>query len=167
MSGGFYICLNYHFFTIMTKKLGRVATLRFGTCAMGIPIFLIPFTLLVQKATGETGGELTWAAYFFLGIATGLQRIFASCHFGTVTLLCNESVISSHRGTMNGLSALGGSIAKAIAPAFAGLGFAFLASGESGLDPAVGTFVCFFAMGVLALFMGFFTFFVKKVEGTK
>ena len=65
-----------------------------------------------------------WPRFIFLGTVIGLARTFASMHFSSVSLLLNESVSSDHRGTMNGLSTLGGSVAKTIGPMFAGTVFA-------------------------------------------
>ena len=65
-----------------------------------------------------------WPRFIFLGLTIGLARTFASMHFSSVSLLLNESVVPEHRGTMNGLSTLGGSVAKAFGPVFAGTVFA-------------------------------------------
>lgn len=66
-----------------------------------------------------------------------------SMHFSSVSLLMNESVEEDVRGTMNGLSTLGGSVAKGAAPLFAGVCYAYCVNNEEVWSARAGAFIAF------------------------
>ena len=68
----------------------------------------------------------------------------------SLTVALNRTVLPSHRGTMNGLVSLGGSVARAAGPTFAGALVAFsFASGV--LAPQVGAVFVFGVLGGLGI----------------
>jgi len=119
--------------------------------------------------------ELTWPAFLYLTILIGVTRgerrtvncialklkffcaslrsspslivAFASMFFSSITLMCNATVHKSHRGTMNGLSMLGGSVAKMLGPLAAGTIFATSVSGF--IDERVGSFLAFGVVSIV------------------
>ena len=74
-------------------------------------------------------------------------------HFSSVSLLLNDSVEKEVRGTMNGLSTLGGSVMKFLGPIFAGVLFAGCVNSDA-WGAKVGAFAAFFVTGLLAVGVG-------------
>lgn len=81
-------------------------------------------------------------------VLMGALRVFGMVFASSLTVALNRTVLPSHRGTMNGFSSLGGSVARAIGPTFAGALVAF--SFSSGVwAPHVGAFFMFGVLGGL------------------
>ena len=88
--------------------------------------------------------SLTWSAFLFLAVLLGFIRIFGLVFFSSITIATNRTVAAEHRGTMNGLSMLGGSIAKGLGPIAAGM-FTTAALSKS---PRMGSVLVFGTIGV-------------------
>merc|ERR1711862_30297 len=87
------------------------------------------------------------------------QSIFASLFFTGVSIATNRLVPTSHRGTMNGLSVLGGSVFKALGPAVAGALVAFcVSSSVFASNPVIGSFIVFGLIGFAGVYIGFLAY---------
>ena len=146
-SGIVYILIQYRMYKFFSRKIGMKGCLILAISFFVPATVLIPAVLFVQGEGGE-GGEkggdtsnLTWAAFIYLAVIIGITRAFASMFFSSITLMSNATVHKSHRGTMNGLSMLGGSVAKMLAPISAGTLFAVCVAGF--IDERVGSFLAF------------------------
>jgi MFS family permease len=58
---------------------------------------------------------MVWIAF-----VVGFSRIFVSLYFTCISLGLNKTVPVSQRATMNGIQVMGGSVARALGPIFAG-----------------------------------------------
>lgn len=123
-AGVIYVAVQYTIYKAVVARIGRFWTMVLGTALYGPFSFLVPFSLLFEDSANESKNQMGWPRFIFLGLAIGLARTFASMHFSSVSLLLNGSVVTEHRGTMNGLSMFGGSVAKAFGPIFAGTVYA-------------------------------------------
>merc|ERR1711959_698253 len=95
--------------------------LRIGTI-FSVPLAcLIPISLMVNK--DAPSGTLALTTLLFLSVLYAVIRTFSSVVFSTITMTTNRTVPAHHRATMNGLSMLGGSLAKACGPLFGGILF--------------------------------------------
>ena len=120
-TGIFYVIIQYVMVTQLVDAFGYYTTMRIGTlCSLPFCI-LIPISLLTNRNASE--GELTLSTMSFLSVVYAIIRAFSSVTFSTITMTTNRTVPTSHRATMNGLSMLGGSLAKGLGPAFAGILF--------------------------------------------
>ena len=96
---------------------GLMASIKVGTVLSAPAMLLMPVSLLLNRGA-ET---LRWSTFFFLAILLAFHRGFALVFFSSISVAMNRTVSASNRGTMNGLAMLGGSVTKALGPAFAGL----------------------------------------------
>uniref|UniRef100_A0A7S2Y995 Major facilitator superfamily (MFS) profile domain-containing protein n=1 Tax=Entomoneis paludosa TaxID=265537 RepID=A0A7S2Y995_9STRA len=116
-----YLVMQYVVLTKLVESYGFYKALRIGALCSIPVVCLIPLSLLTNM--GAEIGTLTWSSLSFLGLVYATTRVFSSVVFSTITMTTNRTVPSHHRATMNGLSMLGGSLAKAAGPAFAGVLF--------------------------------------------
>ena len=75
-------------------------------------------------------------------------RVCGLTFMSSLTVALNRTVLPSHRGAMNGLVALGGSVARAIGPIFSGALITFCLS-SSFIPPRIGAFILFAVIGML------------------
>lgn len=86
-------------------------------------------------------------------------RVSGAAFLSSLTVALNRTVLPSHRGAMNGLVALGGSVARAVGPVFSGALVSF--SFSSGLvPPQVGAFIMFAVIGLLGLIVAALTYLI-------
>mmetsp|Transcript_24535 Transcript_24535/g.37855 ORF Transcript_24535/g.37855 Transcript_24535/m.37855 type:complete len:543 (+) Transcript_24535:31-1659(+) len=132
-TGVFYVLIQYFLITGLVKQFGVYGALRLGT-VFSIPFAMfIPFSLYLNR--GETEADsVNLVTYCFVAVSYSMVRTFSSVVFSGITIAVNKTVPSHMRATMQGFSMLGGSLAKATGPAFAGSLFAFSVS--SGLFEA-------------------------------
>lgn len=96
---------------------GLLGSIKVGTASSAPLMFLMPLSLLLNRGA-ET---LRWSTFFFLAVLLAVHRCFALVFFSSISVATNRTVPASNRGAVNGLSVLGGSVAKSLGPAFAGL----------------------------------------------
>jgi MFS family permease len=101
--------------------------------------------------------SLSWTSFIYLSLLLSFIRIFGLVFFSSIAIATNRTVIPSHRGTMNGLSMLGGSGAKGLGPVFAGL---LVSSGISSgvFAPNVGAAIVFVVIGACSAITAGITF---------
>merc|ERR1712183_277322 len=117
-------------------------------------VFFIPFSYFLNY--GMECGTINLQSFIFLSILLAMNRIFSSLFFTSISIAVNRIVPTPYRGTMNGLSVLGGSVSKALGPAVAGVLVSFCVSGNvfaSGDYPIIGSFVVFCVIGVAGIFV--------------
>jgi MFS family permease len=146
-SGLIFAICQYFAYTAIVNRFGLYGSIKLGS-VMTVPLIaLIPLSLLLNN--GTEGGNLTWATFCYLSILMALSRVFGIAFYSSIAITTNRTVLASHRASMNGLSMLGGSIAKGAGPAFAGCLVAFsLSSGV--FSPHVGAAFVFAVLSFLA-----------------
>lgn len=117
-SGLIFALSQYGVYNLVYSYCGGLAgSIKIGA-ALSVPMmFLMPFSLLLNRGA-ET---LNWSTFYFLTVIQAFHRNFGLVFFSSLSVALNRTVSKSNRGAMNGISVLGGSVAKAIGPAFAGL----------------------------------------------
>ena len=75
----------------------------------------------------------------------------------SLTVALNRTVLPSHRGAMNGLVAMGGSVARAIGPIFSGALITACLS-TSFIPPRIGAFMLFVVIGTLGSIVASLTY---------
>jgi len=139
-------------------------------------VIFIPLSIVISnhssssfavKYDDEGNDTLSWPTTIFLSFIMSWNRIFAMTFFAGITIATNRTVPTSHRATMNGLSMLGGSVAKAIGPTFAGFLVAFSASSGVIHPRVLGSVVIFAMIGLLGLSVGFICLFCLKEKGSE
>ena len=90
-----------------------------------------------------------------------LDRAFSSVVFSVITMTTNGTVPAHHRGTMNGLSMLGGSLAKSCGPIFGGLLFS---NSVSRITPPFGSVFVYCVISALGICLGILTLFLKEYD---
>lgn len=120
-TGLFYVPANYFLMTILVDRFGFYGALRIGTM-FSVPLAcLIPVSLITNN--DAPSGTLALKSLLFLSMLYAVIRTFSSVVFSTITMTTNRTVPAHQRATMNGLSMLGGSLAKACGPLFGGILF--------------------------------------------
>jgi MFS family permease len=161
-TGLFYVSIQYFLLTGLVDYFGLYKALRIGVF-MSIPLScVIPISLLTNKGAPE--GQLTWASLAFLSMTYAVIRAFSSVTFSALTMATNKTVPAHHRATMNGLSMLGGSLAKSAGPAFAGLLFS---SSVGHFVPPFGSVVAYLVISAMGLCLSIKTLFLKAPESEK
>eukprot|EP00531_Pseudo-nitzschia_arenysensis_P014692 CAMPEP_0116149676 /NCGR_PEP_ID=MMETSP0329-20121206/19099_1 /TAXON_ID=697910 /ORGANISM="Pseudo-nitzschia arenysensis, Strain B593" /LENGTH=622 /DNA_ID=CAMNT_0003646055 /DNA_START=192 /DNA_END=2060 /DNA_ORIENTATION=- len=161
-SGLFFALSQYHAYTWIVDKHGVHKSIRIGALLSAPLVALVPVALLLQTNSDDNNDNkndnksLNRAAFWYLGLLLSLMRIFGLVFFSSITIATNRTVLACHRGTMNGLSMLGGSIAKGLGPIAAGL---LMTTGiGSGLfPPRIGAAVVFLTIGVCAVTISWIT----------
>ncbi|VEU43360.1 unnamed protein product [Pseudo-nitzschia multistriata] len=120
-TGLVYVAMQYFLLTGLVNRFGFYTALTVSA-ALSVPTGIwIPLSLVTNEGAAE--GALNGASLAYLSIVYAFIRAFSSVVFSTITMLLNRTVPAHQRGTMNGLSMLGGSLAKACGPLFGGVLF--------------------------------------------
>lgn len=151
-TGLIFAVSQYHIYAWIVDRYGLCKSIEIGAVFSAPLVALVPLSLLLNRkeaASSGPTGSLTWSAFIYLSLLLAACRIFGLVFFSSITIATNRTVIPSHRGTMNGLSMLGGSCAKGLGPVFAGLLVSFgISSGT--FAPKVGAAVVFAIIGLCA-----------------
>ena len=145
-TGVFYILMQYLLLIMLVDRFGFYKSLRIGALCSIPLVCLIPLSLLTNK--GAPPGTLTWPTLIFLSLVYAVVRAFASVTFSTLTMTTNRTVVPAHRATMNGLSMLGGSLAKGAGPAFTGILFS---TSVDNITPPYGSALVYSTISLLGL----------------
>lgn len=108
----FCIC-QYFVFSYVIQKYGLTKSMVYASLLSNAPAILFPISKLLPTSS-------SWTALLFLGILMAVIMIFNSVFYANITIVTNRTVEASHRATLNGLSSLGASISRGLAPLFAG-----------------------------------------------
>jgi MFS family permease len=155
-TGLIFAITQYHVYAWIVDKYGLSRSIQIGAFLSAPIVVFVPLSLILNTTNGSSSSSpgstntLTWSAFLFLAMLLGVCRIFGLVFFSSITIATNRTVIPCHRGTMNGLSMLGGSVAKGLGPIVAGSLTAFgISSGT--LSPHAGAVFVFLVIGVSAL----------------
>ena len=161
-SGLIFALAQYVVYAWLVQWLGLYGSIRIGAMAMGPMIALIPLSLWLNQSTemGSDGVEqdsLTLSAFLYLSGLLAVYRVFGLALFSSLTVALNRTVLPSHRATMNGLSAVGGSTAKALGPTFSGalVAFSFSSGVFSPHAGAMFMFLVLAGMGTIVVILSF------------
>jgi len=158
-TGLVYVCVQYFLTTGLVNRYGFYTSLRIGTF-LSIPLgCFIPISLIMNK--GAPDGTLAITALVFLSVLYAVIRVFSSVVFSTLTMATNRTVPAHHRATMNGLSMLGGSFAKALGPLFGGIVFS---TSVGHVTPPFGSVVVYGITAVLGICLGVQAYFLPEYE---
>lgn len=147
-SGIIFAVCQYFVYTFIVNRYGLYGSIKIGLALLVPLILLIPFSRFVQGGIG-TEGEAAWLTFLYLSLLMAAVRICGLVAFSSITVTTNRTVPASHRGTMNGLSMLGGSASKGIGPVFAGCLVSFCFSSLV-FSARVGAFVIFTTVSMFA-----------------
>lgn len=158
--GLLYVCVQYFVTTIIVDACGYYKALRLGTL-LSMPLaFFIPISLITNQ--GAEDGTLTLTSFLFLGIIFAAIRSFSSIVFSTISMLLNRTVPDDQRASMNGLSMLGGSLAKALGPLFGGILFS---TSAVNVTPPFGSVVVYSTTTFLGLCLAVGAYFLREYDG--
>lgn len=155
-SGLLFMVLQYLMYAALMESFGIYGSLRVTSLAFPM-IAIVPISLWFNHHQGHDDNVLAWGTFSFLSILLAVYRVFAVAYFTTLVVALNRTVVPSHRGTMNGLTTLGGNITKGVGPTLAGLLVAFsLSSGV--FSPHAGAVFMWLVIGGLGCANCFATF---------
>ena len=159
-TGIIFALTQYHVYTWIVDTYGLRRSIQLGALLSAPLVAFVPLSLLWNdegEGGKSTSNSLTWGSFIYLSLLLSFIRIFGLVFFSSITIATNRTVIPSHRGTMNGLSMLGGSIAKGLGPIFAGL---LMSSGISSgaFPPKVGSALVFVTIGLCSAITAGITF---------
>ncbi|KAL3940100.1 MAG: hypothetical protein SGBAC_005284 [Bacillariaceae sp.] len=161
-TGLFYVTLQYFLLTGLVDRLGLYSAMRIGAF-MSIPLCcLVPISLITMKGAPE--GQVNWPTLAYISLTYGVIRAFSTVTFSTLTMSTNKTVPSHHRATMNGLSMLGGSLAKAAGPTFAGFLFS---TSVNNVEPPYGSVVAYSVISLIGCALFTRTLFLTPPAGSK
>merc|ERR1712070_781781 len=155
--GLLYVCVQYFVTTIIVDACGYYKALRLGT-VLSMPLaFFIPISLITNQ--GAEDGTLTLTSFLYLGIIFASIRSFSSIVFSTISMLLNRTVPDDQRASMNGLSMLGGSLAKALGPLFGGILFS---TSAVNVTPPFGSVVVWSTIAFLGVCLALQAYFLRE-----
>jgi MFS family permease len=158
-TGLFYVIVQYFILTRLVDQFGMYSALRTGTF-LSIPLAcLIPVSLITNKYAPE--GTLNLMTIIYLSFVYAMIRAFSSVVFSVITMTTNGTVPAHQRGTMNGLSMLGGSLAKSCGPIFGGLLFS---QSVSSITPPFGSVFVYCIISALGICLGILALFLKEYD---
>ena len=144
----------------MVGRFGLYKSLRIGAF-VSIPAGLfIPISLITNRGAPE--GTLALVSLVFLSAVYGIIRSFSSVVFSTITMATNRTVPENQRASMNGLSMLGGSFAKALGPLFGGILFS---TSVNHVTPPFGSIVVYSTIAFLGICLGIQAYFLREYDG--
>mmetsp|Transcript_49163 Transcript_49163/g.74765 ORF Transcript_49163/g.74765 Transcript_49163/m.74765 type:complete len:628 (+) Transcript_49163:155-2038(+) len=171
-SGLLFAISQYFVYSYLVDKVGLRRSIQIGAMLSGPVLVLLPISRSINNIATSGGvseddaSSLTWSAFAFLSILLACYRVFTLCFFSSITIVCNRTVSASHRGTMNGLNMLGGSVAKGLGPIFAGALVSF--STSSGIvAPELGGVVIYSVLGLLGAMSVVMTIFMLDDPPTR
>ena len=142
--GFFYVVFQYVLLNGLVRNLGLYKTQLIGVSASVPLCALIPLALITNGQAPE--GALALPTLMLLGVVYGITQVFSSLVISTLAMTTNRTVMVKDRGSTQGLSTLGGSIAKGIAPVFSGF---FFSSSVQYITPPFGSVVVFSFVSLL------------------
>lgn len=145
-SGLLFLVGQYVVYGRLVEYAGLYGSIRIGSLA-GPFMALIPISLWLNRNGAD--GTLTWQAFLFLTVLLAVNRVLTLCFYSSIAVATNRTVLPSHRGTMNGLNTVGGSVAKGLGPIVAGLLVSFSFSSGLFVPPQVGAVFLWLFIGVL------------------
>ena len=146
MSGLFFITIQYFLLVGFVRKFGFYKTLTIGAFA-SVPFCApIPLSLFTNRDVPE--GTLALSTFLLLSAVYAVVQVFSVLVISTLTMTTNRTVPSQHMGSMQGLSMVGESIAKAVGPAFSGILFS---SSVGYFIPPTGSIVVFSIFSFLGI----------------
>jgi len=155
-SGFFFAISQYHVYSWIVDKYGICKSIKIGAMCSAPLVTLVPLAMLLQQQNQDDSSSLSRASFWYLSLLLSWMRIFGLVFFSSITIAANRTVVPSHRGTMNGLSMLGGSIAKGLGPIAAGLCMSFgISSGV--FAPRIGSSFVFVLIGIISMTIAFIT----------
>jgi len=158
-TGFFYITIQYFLLTGLVRRFGFYKTMRIGAFCSVPFACLIPLSVITNKDVPE--GTLAFSTFFLLSLVYAIVRVFSLLVFSTLTMTTNRTVSAYHRGTMQGLSMLGGSVAKACGPTFGGILFS---SSVRHFPPPLGSVVVFSIFSLLGISLAMQTLLLSEPE---
>ena len=158
--GFVFVLTQYKAYSFIYDRFGLVGAVRAGSFLSAPTVLLTPIALLLNR--GSELGVLNTGAFFYLGSILAFHRVFSLAFFTSISVLMNRSVPASQRATMNGLSQIGGSIAKGLGPAFAGL----LVSQSVAFFGKVAPLFIFGTISVLGIIVALATFIVLHEDSS-
>jgi MFS family permease len=161
--GLLFVLFQYFIYSALVDAFGINGTIRVTACAVGPLIALIPVSLLLlnnhphdRQGYEYDNSNLSVKAFLFLTGLLALYRVLSVAFFSSIIVATNRSVAPAHRGTMNGLSTLSGSVAKTLGPSFAGILASFsLSSGV--FQPQVGSVFMWLVLGIFGMLLAWTT----------
>lgn len=124
-AGVIFVLGQYVTFATFVDRLGLYRAQTIGALLGVPPTILIPIANFLNGSVSKREGELAWSTFIFLTVVIGVAKIFTCLYFAVITITTNRTVPASLRATTNGLSMVGGSVAKGLGPIFAGVLVAF------------------------------------------
>jgi len=157
-TGLLFAISQYSVYARIVDRYGIRRSIQVGALLSAPLVTFVPISILFNDtSSSDTDSSLTWASFLYLSLLLGFIRVFGLVFFSSITIATNRTVIASHRGTMNGLSMLGGSVAKALGPIAAGWLVSFgISSGT--FAPRVGAAMVFVVIGVSSAITAWITF---------
>lgn len=158
-TGLLFVCIQYFLITRLVDRYGFYKSLRIGTF-LSIPLCcFIPISLITNE--GAPDGTLTLTSLVFLSALYAIIRSFSSVVFSTITMTTNRTVPANQRASMNGLSMLGGSFAKAVGPLYGGILFS---TSVSHVTPPFGSAVVYSTTAILGIGLGVQAYFLREYD---
>lgn len=152
-SGLVFVIGQYPLYAFLMSRYGIFKTHVVGALCATPMIFILPLSLYLNRHSER--GDISWSTYIFLITLLGVKNIGNNVITCSMNIAVNKTVPADYRASLQGLSILGGSVARGLGPACAGVLVSLLLGGIF-LAPTIGLVVLFGSVSVLGLYCVFF-----------
>lgn len=160
VSGLLFAFSQYFIHTIVYERYGLYGSIRTGALLVAPTFLFIPFSLLLNIPSNE--GELSVVSFGYLCTILALNKAFLLVFFANISVAINRSAPAQFRASLNGLSVVGGSLAKGLGPTFAG----FIVTFSVSLLREFGSLLMFGSLCLVALLVAAASFLYLHEEST-
>ena len=115
-AGVLYAISQYAVYSTLVHYFGEYTCLTIGSILGIQPATFVPLSLLLSRSSSQVSLQV----FSLLSVIMAVCKLFGMLYFSSLALALNRSVPLPQRGTMNGLVVTGASLARSIAPTFAG-----------------------------------------------
>lgn len=161
-SGMMFGVVQYFISSYLYDRFGLYRSIQIAAVLCVPTTLMIPVSLLFNYADHQPG-EVTTATFVYLCLVIMLNKAFFLLFFSNISVAINQTVPAKHRAALNGLSILGGSLAKGMGPTFAGL----TATWSIALLDRFGSILMFGSVGLLSSFVAAASFvYIREISET-
>ena len=162
-SGIIFAVSQYFIQSFIYNRYGLYGSIRIGALLSAPMIFLVPVSLLLnhQHSAGTASDDehaISRPTFVYLCLVLALSKVFLLVFFSNISVAINRAVPSESRAALNGLSIVGGSVAKALGPSFAGV----TATVSVGLLRQYGSLLMFGSVGLVSSLVAIASFVFMK-----
>ena len=156
LSGFIFAISQYGAQSVAYKRFGLLGSVRAGAVVGSPIVFLVPFSLLLNR--GSETGHIEVKTMLFLALILAINRVCTMVFYSNMAVAMNRSVPPDQRATAQGVCGMGENIARGLGPMFAGV----LSSSSVRMMGKFGSILTFGTIGAIGTLFALCTVFYLR-----